>query len=169
MIIDTRVVPEGYSTLTRLTDLQSVRDDLPVFSEDIALRAEIDRSAQTIYMQVSFSGTFTLECSRCLESFQHEISGSFRLVLKEDPEKQGASVDDDVVDFYFNSRHEQIDISPAVFDEIMVNLPLMPLCSESCTGIEIADSDGVQGNNEKSESVTEEIDPRWEALKKLKK
>ena len=43
MIINMQIVPEGHSTLTGTTNLESVKADLPTFLEEISYNAEIDR------------------------------------------------------------------------------------------------------------------------------
>jgi uncharacterized metal-binding protein YceD (DUF177 family) len=94
-----------------------------------------------------------------------------RVIIKEEEGKHGASLEDDGTDFFFDVNHEVVDISSAVYDEIMTALPLKPLCSQDCRGIEFS------GGGVSFESVTsvdggdneKPVDPRWEALKKLKK
>jgi uncharacterized protein len=54
-----------------------------------------------------------------------------------------------------------VDISSAVYDEIMTALPLKPLCSEDCRGVEFGGDGGGSGKGDA-------VDPRWEALRRLK-
>ncbi len=169
MIINMQVLPEGHSTLTGTTDLETVKADLPSFLEEISYNAEVDRIGPTAYVHVTFKGSLELECSRCLNGFPLAIGGEFRLIIKEQT-GSGAKLqsDSDGVDFYYDNRHEQVDISPVFFDEIMLSIPLKPLCSESCKGIEIDGLKNINVDKEGTIQGTEMIDPRWEALKKLK-
>jgi uncharacterized protein len=168
MIIDTRIIDDGHTTLSGLTDLESVRADLPPFPENISYTAEIDRVGPSIFVNVSFDGSFNLECSRCLKSFPRLIQGEFRVILKEQTGKPGQA-EDDGADFYFDSRHELVDISSAFYDEIMIAIPLMPLCSEECKGIEVVRSEYINIEYSGKTENKKVIDPRWDALKRLKK
>ena len=160
MVLDIRTIPDGSSEVSQSTGLYIYTADLPEFSEKIQCRAVIDRFGQTLHVHLNFIGTFTLECSRCLTRFAYPISGDLRLVVKEQPGKYGVSTDDESVDFYYDSRHLEVDLGPAIYEEIMTSLPLQPLCSGDCKGIELPVTSTGKGKNE--------IDLRWEALKKLK-
>ncbi|MCU0609227.1 MAG: DUF177 domain-containing protein [Chitinispirillaceae bacterium] len=74
---------------------------------------------------------------------------------------KSAADEDDAV-FYYSCRNPQVDLGSAIYDEIMISLPMKPLCKETCEGIQI----GAAGVSVTGSS--EAIDPRWEALKKLK-
>ena len=167
MLLNIRNIPEGHSSVQQTTMLEAVKDGLPPFSEAVQCRIQFDRSGSTIYVHVEFEGKFEMECSRCLEKFQAPVFGDVRVVMEETKEKHGRAIDSDMVDFYFDSHHDEIDISSAIFDEIMTALPLKPLCSPDCKGIAVNDpSIEVEFGDTKKEKA---MDPRWEALLKLKR
>lgn len=159
MILDTRRIPEGHSESFQETELTGFKEFLPALQEKFKCNASIDRSGQTIFVQVEFSGKLKLECSRCLNEFEYPVQGNLRLALKEQAGKSGPAVGDEALDFYFDSRHFEVDLGPAIYEEIMVTLPLKPLCSEDCRGIEL----------KTEEKETREPDPRWEKLKNFGK
>jgi uncharacterized protein len=158
MILDINKVPEGHSVASQEIDLAAFKEDLPGFSGTIPCEAAIDRSGDTLYIQLRFRGVFKLECSRCLEPFDFPVEGALQLVVKERAGKFGPALDDESTDFFFDSRHLELDLGTAVYEEIMTALPMKPLCRESCTGIDLG------GGRTREEP----IDPRWEALKKLR-
>lgn len=166
MIIDTQTIPNGHSAISQETDLGPFAEEMPPLAGKIACHAEIDRSGQVFYIHLLFKGSFKLECSRCLSPFDFPLSGDLRLVAKEQPGMHGPSRSEESVDFFYDSRHREVDLGPALYDEIMTTLPLKPLCSEECQGIEILN----KPNQRQSPGTTGDgNDPRWEALKKLKK
>ncbi len=169
MIINMQILSEGHTTLTGTTNLESVKADLPSLLEEISYNAEIDRMGSTAYVHITFKGVFELQCSRCLNGYPLTINGDFRLVIKERTGNCSMQGDSEDVDFYYDNRHEQVDISPAFFDEIMLSVPLKPLCAESCEGIDIDGLKNVSFGSEDKFPENKTIDPRWEALKKLKK
>ncbi|MDR2728187.1 MAG: DUF177 domain-containing protein [Chitinispirillales bacterium] len=170
MKIDVRVVPQGRSELKQDLLLEEFKGGLPPFSEKIRAFAELDRMGETIVVSVRFESVFEMQCSRCLEDCGVNVNGDLRVILKEEQGKYGPSFDDECgTDFFFDVNHEVVDISSAVYDEIMTALPLKPLCSQDCRGIELSKS-GI--SLESKDSVCggdKPIDPRWEALRKLKK
>ncbi|MBN1577320.1 MAG: DUF177 domain-containing protein [Chitinispirillaceae bacterium] len=164
MILNACIIHEGHSTIRQSSDLESVRDDLPPFSDNVECCAELDRNHATIYARIHFSGLFEQQCARCLTKYKHPVSGDIGLILQERKGRQGAAREGETADFYFNSRHSQVDISSAIYDEIMTSLPLKPLCAETCQGImpeQKRDDLSVQKNTQR------DYDPRWEALRKL--
>ena len=158
MVLDIRTIPAGHSAVRQTADLDDYKTDLPDFPEKISGEAAIDRSGEVLYVHLRFNGTFMLECSRCCTRFAYPLSGELRLVVKEQPGKFGPAADDESADFYYDSRHPDVDLGPAIYEEIMTSLPLQPLCSEECKGIELRNAGHGTG----------ETDPRWETLKKFK-
>lgn len=79
----------------------------------------------------------SLVCSRCLEEFGIELSltMSVKLVprteLPDSPETELHGEDLDV--YYYEG--DEIDIDPFIYEEVMLNMPVRPLCSEACKGI----------------------------------
>ncbi len=158
MILEIAKIPEGRSITAQTIDLAAFKEDLPAVEGKIPCEATIDRSGGMLYVQLHFSGTFKLECSRCLEPFDFPMEGVLRLVLKERAGKFESVLDDETADFFFDARHCELDLGPAIYEEIMTAFPMKPLCNESCKGIDPG------GASRKEEPV----DPRWEALKKLR-
>jgi uncharacterized protein len=171
MVIDVRIVPEGRSVIERSTSLDAFKADLPPFSDPIRCRAELDRMGGTIIANLRFDGVFEVQCARCLEDYGEAVSGDLRVVIKESQGRHGQSFDDDGgVDFYFDVSHELVDISSAIYDEIMISLPIKPLCSEDCAGISVpgAAVGGGGGGGSVDGGGDDGVDPRWAALKKLR-
>ncbi|MDR2579336.1 MAG: DUF177 domain-containing protein [Chitinispirillales bacterium] len=157
MVIDMRLIPEGHSSIERDSVLEAFAHDLPPFDRPVRCRAEIDRMGGTTVAMVRFDGVFNIQCVRCLEDYGEPLRGELRVIIKEEQGRHGPSLDDDSADFFYDVNHDLVDISPAIYDEIMTSLPIKPLCSEGCEGIKI------------ESGVTDDaIDPRWEGLKQLK-
>ena len=163
MILDMGNIHLGHSILRQSTDLISVKEALPSFPEKIECSLTIDRTTTEMFIQVHFSGVFEQVCARCLKTFLQPVTGDIRLVLLEVDGKSGVAEENDVADYYYNSQDFLVDISGALFDEIMISLPLKPLCAESCTGI-------VFNQHKMENTESEDVgDPRWDALREFKK
>jgi uncharacterized protein len=162
MVLDTSGIKNGHTEFSRECDLKSVNDELPPIKNTVTCATVVDRDRSTIMVQLNFHGSFILECARCLENYVSTISGTLRLVLIECEGKKGRAPDEDVADYYFNEHDFIVDVSPSLFDEMMIALPMKPLCSEKCKGIEVKSVSSRKGAKD------DECDPRWDALKKLK-
>ena len=161
MVIDTNNIKPGHSVVTQTTTLGEFQESLPPLETGVVCTAEIDRMSTALYVQLHFEGTFTLSCARCLKGYSQNVSGDCRVILEEKPGCSGPANDDGTADYYFNDDEATVDISAFVFDEVMTSIPLMPLCSSTCTGIEVKKAKNTQEE--------EMCDPRWDALKKLKR
>jgi uncharacterized metal-binding protein YceD (DUF177 family) len=162
MVIDVRLVPEGRSCIEKEAELSEYRDDLPPFLSPLSCRAELDRSGGVIAVSLRFDGEFEVECARCLKPVGVAVGGDMRLVLKEAPGRRGPALDDEGAGFFFDTVDNLVDLGPAVYDEIMIALPMMPLCSEGCAGAWVASAAPAADVGER------EVDPRWAGLLKLK-
>jgi len=147
--------------MERESELLDYRGDLPPLRGPLLCRAELDRTGGVIVVSLRFDGEFEVECARCLEPVSVAVGGDMRLVLKEGYGKHGPALDDDGADFFFDDADSLVDLSPAVYDEVMIALPMMPLCSDGCAGAWVASESA-------ADSVEREVDPRWTGLLKLK-
>jgi uncharacterized protein len=113
-------------------------------------------------VSLRFKGVFEVVCARCLEGMGVPIEGALRVAIKEEQGRHGPAAEGGGgADFFFDAAHEMVDISSAIYEEIMLSLPMMPLCSEGCKGIE-------RGSGKAGGGEPQQIDPRWEGLMRLK-
>jgi uncharacterized protein len=170
MVIDIRTIPEGHSELSQETGLETYKDELPSLCGKILCNAAIDRTGPVLAIHLQFYCTYELECSRCVKPFNFPVDGDVWIVVKEKPGKHGVAFEEEgeeSVDYFYDSRNFTLDITPSIYEEIMIAFPLQPLCSENCRGFEAFPDPATSGKlNAKDKK---EVDPRWEVLKRLKK
>jgi uncharacterized metal-binding protein YceD (DUF177 family) len=154
MVIEIGKIPEG----ERLWNSQAV------FTEDftekflsgkkIPLSVITQRELSKISCFVKYETEVACECSRCLEEFQYEIKNEVRFFIVHENELHG----DEEFDFYFyKNGNEKINFAQTIYDDIMTQIPMKPLCKENCKGIELRRYEEKSGNEQ------------WDALKKLLK
>jgi len=91
----------------------------------------------TVAVEGPISIEASLACSRCLE--EYNLSMSLYMAIKLTPKNvlpEAAEMElhnDDLDVCYYEG--DEIDLDPFIYEEIMLNLPLRPLCSEECKGI----------------------------------
>ncbi|MFC5702205.1 YceD family protein [Cohnella faecalis] len=100
-----------------------------------------------------------LLCSRCLDPIDHhfevEFEEMFQVMKDTDPEP---GEDDDFIPVY----GERLELRPFLEEELVLNLPLAPLCREDCKGL--CSECGTSLNEKTCGCGTEKIDPRLAAL-----
>ncbi len=159
MILEFQKLSEGHSVVEQDVMLDEEQTASSGVQASVSCRAEIDRVYMQIHMHVQFSCEVRLSCARCTTEFKKPIQGEYRLVLQNSVSR----LPNEEIDFYFSDEDDQVDTRPALYDEIMTMIPLMPICNELCEGVEGAEKGGGAKETE------EQIDPRWEALRKLKR
>lgn len=74
-----------------------------------------------------------LECSRCLDIYPQELEFSYEEVYTEEPFRIVGKLTEE--DFKYTIENNVVDISSSVRENIIMNLPIKPLCSKDCKGL----------------------------------
>jgi len=101
------------------------------------------------------------ECRRCLEI----VSGMLEVELHEVFERDAADGDT------YPIEGDEVDLEPLVRDAILLELPLAPLCRESCAGPAPEQFPAAPAGEEEPPEADEgeaPRDPRWAALDQLR-
>jgi len=149
--------PRGFSRQLEFS-LPAVHlaEDLSV--QNLEGTLQLTRSADGLLAQASFHADAAFECTRCLEPFLQPLDIEFSELLVFPASK----AEDPVLGI---PETGQLDLSPLLRENFLVMIPIQPHCSEDCKGL-----CPVCGNNLNNAECThdaEDIDPRFEALKKL--
>jgi len=102
-----------------------------------------------------------LMCSKALKEFEHPCDLNFEVVVDLDAKVPTWELNgdyDEVYEIRVNPCSPDFDISEIIRQEIILQEPMVPISDESLS------VDWIEHEEEKPE-----VDPRWEALKKLKK
>ncbi|NLB18653.1 MAG: DUF177 domain-containing protein [Syntrophomonadaceae bacterium] len=102
-----------------------------------------------------------MDCDRCLGIFHQEIK--LPMTVEFCTEENRVFFEDEESFIYFEDP--KINLEPVVQDNILLSLPLRMLCSAECLGL--CSRCGQNLNQGKCQCRDDEIDPRWEALKKM--
>lgn len=111
----------------------------------------------------------SLICTRCLELFEAPGGGDVEMVVlvadaepgpgehQLDEEELGLVIVDEPI----------LDTEPILLEQLHLNIPMKPLCREDCAGL--CPACGADRNREECECETGGGDPRWEALRELRR
>jgi uncharacterized protein len=134
------------------------------FPEPINVDINAAKSGDEIIVQGQVSLVVEMECSRCLEIFETDINHKIQLVIQLlDISEPQHSEDDDFV--ILPKTTGEFDLSDRIREAIMLELPLKPLCSDSCRGL--CPMCGVNRNEAECECTPDKTDERWDSLKQL--
>ena len=117
----------------------------------IVVDARLESVHEGIYVSGDIHTSANAECVRCLEP----ITSSF--------EELFAFLADDGYDYHVVD--ETIDLDSVVRDQVVLQLPFQPVCSEDCPGLDPETGEKRPEGYTPPEST--DIDPRWEQLKAL--
>jgi len=130
---------------------------------DVKIHLQLDKESDAlIILDFVLDGSLRLECDTCLDPIDYPLNATDRLILKLDDRVAG--VEDDEIAFLPADAY-QIDVSPYIYEFINLELPLKSSCS--LVGKECNPNMLQMIDKTNSDENKEEIDPRWEALKKL--
>nr|WP_184171713.1 DUF177 domain-containing protein [Rhabdobacter roseus] len=136
----------------------------------------LDKSATMIQMNFHIQGSIGLICDRSLEAFDEPIELTQRMILKFGDHDEELTEEIEII----RRSTAQINVARYIFDFIVLSLPMKKLhpSQRSLTDpVEATDeegtlvySSGTPAGNQEAEASPEDapVDPRWEALKKLK-
>ncbi len=136
------------------------------FPPSIDVSLEYYRSGQEIFFQGTFGGTIEGRCARCLEGYFFPIEKSFNFVLTPEPlsaKNKELSRDEMGLSFY---SAEDIDLYPFIREQVLLALPMRPLCEDGCRGL--CGGCGANLNRELCVCVSTPGDPRLALFQTLK-
>lgn len=133
----------------------------------VSARVHVAKEGAAVLVQGTVRTSLEQRCSRCLNAAVMEMDFDFSALYKpggsgrEDGyhELRGEELE---VGFYGN---DEIDLADLIREQITVNLPIKPLCSELCKGM--CPKCGANLNNEVCSCREQATDERWNVLNKL--
>ena len=105
------------------------------------------------------------ECARCLEPFDQQLRAHFQFLFQKGRPASMEGDEDEAI-IWLDDAEGKIDLGEQVKDYILLEIPMGPVCSESCAGL--CPTCGQNLNTGPCACKTETSDPRWEALRALK-
>lgn len=168
MHINISDIPEAGLTLDYEEDPISSLSEGTKIEGKIGVSLRILKVETTISISGEVKAVLGLECSRCLKEFSYPLSSAFRVdyfPLKEIEKEREYELKSDDLDINFY-KGDKIDISELIKEQLLLSLPMQPLCFPDCKGL--CPRCGKALNEGPCTCEIKEIDPRLAILKKLK-
>ena len=120
----------------------------------------LDKSETMIQLQFTIELVTELICDVSLEKFEHTIKTNKRIIIKFGQED--AELSEDVM--VIASNTQELNVASFIYEFICLEIPMKKVHPK----LRESDRPDLVYSSESEESNTEEIDPRWAALKNLK-
>lgn len=141
----------------------------PIRTGAVDVKMELLKQEVLLILDFSIEGVVNVQCDRCLEEYEQHIKGSNRLIIKFGEESYEESDEIVVID----RDAQEIDVAQYIYEFINLLVPLKKVHPDDKEGNSLCNKEVLKKLKELSieeeSSKKEEIDPRWEALKKLYK
>jgi len=126
---------------------------------EITMDIRLESVSEGVLVSGSATGTALGECARCLTDIEVPVSAELRELYAYPESTTAATTDDDEIPRLVD---DLIDLEPLVRDEIVLTMPLAPLCRPDCRGL-------CAGCGERFDDLEpghshEILDPRWADL-----
>jgi uncharacterized protein len=131
----------------------------------LSVRITANYARDDIMTRVSLSGAFSLPCSRCLAETSIAIEGDMRYLFTLRNTGDGDAPDGDLDVVEVDGFQAGLDMSPYVWETLILNLPEGALCKEDCKGL--CPVCGGDRNARDCGCVADDSDPRLQVLKNL--
>jgi len=128
-----RSVSKGRDWFNHLLPADKHRD----FSvDDINVDYTAERVNEKVVVSGTIQATLVLVCCRCLENFRLPVSTSFRYIYQPEDDAQATEheLQDEELEWCFY-HGDTVDISERIVEQIVLQVPMKPLCDENCKGI----------------------------------
>ncbi len=167
-VVDVRALigkPGAYERLS-LTEVagEGIRTEIVAVPEDAPVTVDVmlESVREGILVTGLARATGVAECSRCLDPTKVDLQADLQELYAWNADE--AEIDE-LGERGPHLEGEFLDLRPAIRDDLMLEMPIAPLCDDDCPGLcpqcgaKLADDPG---------HAHESTDPRWAALSALK-
>jgi uncharacterized protein len=96
----------------------------------------VKRMKENVFVEGTAATTVEAPCCRCLEMTRQQVFASFKYTFSPPPAqpKEEWELKAEDLDFAYYEE-DTIDLEALIFEQIMLHIPIKPLCEESCKGL----------------------------------
>lgn len=131
---------------------------------EIHLRATSAGSGEVV-VRGTIEARLRQQCRRCLEPVHRRLSEPVTMVFAPGEASEGGEDDGDVR--RFDERAGELDMGDSIREELILAIDPYVVCDPECRGL--CPRCGTNRNFETCSCTEEELDPRWDALRALRK
>ena len=123
----------------------------------------LDKQKETLFtLFFSINATVKLQCDRCLDGYDYPFKEEYRLIVKLKDEETDEKDEELII---LNKNEDEINIAQYLYEFINLSVPMKKTCEDVNKD---CNPEIINILNE-HQADQEQIDPRWEKLKKFYK
>jgi uncharacterized protein len=134
--------------------------DADLVARNVEGRFRLTRLSDEIIAKIAARGVVELECQRCLRNFDQPFSVDFDEEFRLSMDLATGTeldVNDDDERFAISDNHE-LDIAEPLRQEILVSLPMRPVCGDQCPGPDRLEAGGDEAMDDRFSALAELLD-----------
>ena len=145
-------------------DFFAALDDAQLKSGSLHVSGSIRKASGFYELALSATGTVQVPCDRCLDMMAQPIEATLTLTVKQGTAQSPA--DDDTV--YVDERDGILDLAWPLYESIALAVPIQHVHQPGeCNVLMSEKLRQLSAARSSDADAQEEIDPRWQALRKL--
>ena len=152
-----------FLSLKKPLELFFPKGEKPLSESPVEIEVTLTRFDGDVQAAGGVRGTIRLECGRCLNEYRQELETEINASFTVEDEADDEVSDDDV--YLYDGV--TIDLYQAVREQLLLVMPIKPLCGEDCKGL--CPKCGQDLNLKDCGHRKNEVDSRFAVLAKLKK
>lgn len=125
------------------------------FKHPFKFSFSLTNAGEGIVIRGRIDGEAELRCGRCLESYTHKVGLDVDEIAFFDS--------DEAEEEAFAVKDTRIDLEPIIYQNVMVDIPMRPLCRDDCAGL--CGQCGLNLNEKPHKHEENRVDERWSVLK----
>ncbi len=133
------------------------------FTERLGVEATLDKTGRQLRLRATIRAKGQFSCDRCLDEFEKTVTAQYSIVYVIEEGGQKAQAGEEVQ--YLSADANVLDLGEDVRQYLILAVPQKLLCSDECKGL--CPKCGVNRNKVRCDCATNDIDPRWEGLRKM--
>lgn len=128
----------GSDLLVQINEEFDLESETEILLEPVVGELRLQHTNQGILVTGECETAVELQCARCLEPFELPLTVSINELYRPTVEvTTGIPIQDtsDEDDSFTIDDHHHLDLASAIRQQILLSLPMQPICSENCKGL----------------------------------
>jgi uncharacterized protein len=109
--------------------------DMGEIKDPVEVYVEITRGERGYNVHLDIKGKVELECSRCMELFEKDLSQTKEKRIELYPSEESLVLSPEDLEVSFMEEPDLVSLEDLVREELILEIPMKPLCRPDCPGI----------------------------------
>ena len=127
---------------------------------NVPVDLQFEKKSNMLILEFSFQGSYTVDCSRCLQQYIQEVNGNETIIVK-----FGAENEDEADIIFLPFTESKIDLSTVIYELAVLLLPIVCMHPDDENGNSSCDPEMLRKLSELTAKNTP--DSQWDQLKNL--